>query len=89
MKRENISSSYFTKEAIEAAIAAAPDYVYDPDCPYDPDNEAEVEAYWSKGIVTFPGGHPHQDPLWKINGKRHPVEVPEKAEVEQSTLPAK
>lgn len=81
MTHENIIRPYFTQEEIEAAIAAAPEYIYDPDCPYDPNNAAEVNAYWSRGIVTFPGGHPHQDPLWKIHGKRHPVEPPEKAEI--------
>jgi hypothetical protein len=65
MKRENISKPYFTQEQIDAAIAAAPDYVDDPDCPYDPNNEAEVEAYWSKATLTFPGEHPHQKPFRK------------------------
>ncbi|WP_166106243.1 hypothetical protein [Duganella aceris] len=65
MKRENISNPYFTQEQIDAAIAAAPDHVDDPDSPYDPNNEAEVEAYWSRATLTFPGKHPHQRPFRK------------------------
>ncbi|MHA4867810.1 hypothetical protein ACXZ1M_08920 [Duganella sp. PWIR1] len=80
MTPKNTSTPTFSKQQIEAAIAAAPEYVYDPDNPYDPNNPDEVRAYWSKGIVTYPRGHPHQDPLWKIHGKRHPVELPEKTE---------
>ena len=60
MKHENILKTYFTQEQIDAAIAAAPEYVDDPDCPYDPNDEAAVHAYWSKATLTFPGGHPHQ-----------------------------
>jgi len=66
MKREYIPKGPpFSPEEIEAIVAAAPDYVYDPDCPYDPNNEAEVEAFWSKGTLTLPGSHPHQKPFRK------------------------
>jgi uncharacterized protein (DUF4415 family) len=38
-----------------AAIAAAPDKVTDPECPYDPNDEAAVKAFWAKGKVRLPG----------------------------------
>lgn len=80
MKRETITKFYFTQEEVDAAIAAAPDYVDDPDCPYDPNDEASVHEYWSKAIVTFPGGHPHQDPLWRTRGRPQQTESSEKPE---------
>ncbi|GJI88500.1 hypothetical protein RugamoR1_16630 [Rugamonas sp. R1(2021)] len=67
-RKSQTRKSTLTKEQLEAAIAAAPEYVDDPDCPYDPNNEAEVKAYWSRAIVTFPGEHPHQKPLRKSKG---------------------
>ncbi|MTV40178.1 hypothetical protein [Duganella radicis] len=45
---------------MEAAIAAAPAYVYDPDVPYDPNNEEEVRAFWSKAKLVMPGEHRFQ-----------------------------
>ena len=38
----------FSPEEIEALVAAAPEYVDDPDCCYDPNNETEVKSFWSK-----------------------------------------
>jgi len=61
MKRERIlKTPFFTKEQIEAAIAAAPDYVDDPESPYDPNNAAEVRAFWSKAERVLPGSHRFQ-----------------------------
>jgi len=61
MKREPISKTpLFTKEQIEAAIAAAPDYVDDPESPYDPNNEAEVKAFWANARRVMPGEHRFQ-----------------------------
>jgi hypothetical protein len=60
MKRKSISDTYFTCEQIDAAIAMAPDWVDDPDSPYDPNDAAAVEAYWSKAKITLPGEHPFQ-----------------------------
>lgn len=61
MKRESISKTLpFTKEQMEAAIAAAPAYVNDPDSPYDPNNEEEVRAFWSKAKGVMPGEHRFQ-----------------------------
>lgn len=39
-------------KTVNAAIAAAPDHVDDPDCPYNQTNDAEVIAYWSKVLIT-------------------------------------
>jgi len=56
MKREPTSKpSAFSREQIEAAIAAAPDRVDDPACPYDPNDAASVAAFWAKGKVRLPG----------------------------------
>ncbi|MYM87182.1 hypothetical protein GTP91_08295 [Rugamonas sp. FT82W] len=61
MKRELISKTpLFTKEQIEAAIAAAPDHVDDPESPYDPNNEAEVKAFWVNAKRVMPGEHRFQ-----------------------------
>ena len=38
-----------------AAIAAAPDRVGDPDCPYDPNDAKAVAAFWAKGKARLPG----------------------------------
>jgi hypothetical protein len=40
---------------IDFAIQAAPERVYDPECPYDPSDPAGVEAFWSKATVRRPG----------------------------------
>jgi hypothetical protein len=58
MNREPISKvQYFTPEQIAAAIAAAPEHVDDPDCPYDPNDEAAVDAYWANAKLIMPGEH--------------------------------
>lgn len=40
---------------MEAAIAAAPDRIDDPECPYDPNDADSVAAFWAKGKVRRPG----------------------------------
>jgi uncharacterized protein (DUF4415 family) len=45
----------FSKEQMEAALAAAPDKVIDPNCPYDPNDAEAVAAYWANGKVRLPG----------------------------------
>lgn len=45
-------------EEWEALIAAAPDHVDDPDCPYDPNDPEQVEAFWKDGVVVRSGGYP-------------------------------
>lgn len=57
MKRKSILKTYFTQEQIDAAIAAAPDWVDDPNSPYDPNDEKAVEVYWSNAKITLPGDH--------------------------------
>lgn len=61
MKRKFTSKGPpFSPEEIEAIVAAAPAYVYDPDGSYDPSNEEEVEAFWSKAKRVMPGEHRFQ-----------------------------
>jgi uncharacterized protein (DUF4415 family) len=38
-----------------AALAAAPERIDDPDCPYDPNDPAAVAAFWAKAEVRLPG----------------------------------
>lgn len=69
MRRENISKPYFTQEQIDAAIAAAPDHIDDPDCPYDPNDEAAVRAFWANAKVIMPGEHRFQQHLKNNSNK--------------------
>jgi len=56
MKREPTSKPLaFSKKQMAAAVAAAPDRVDDPACPYDPNDAAAVAAFWAKGKVRLPG----------------------------------
>ena len=50
-----LKPSAFSKKQVAAAIAAAPDRVNDPNCPYDPNDAAAVTAFWAKGKVHLPG----------------------------------
>ena len=38
-------------------IAAAPERVRDPDCPYDPNDPKAVAAFWKNGVVVRGGGY--------------------------------
>lgn len=40
---------------MDAAIAAAPERVDDPTCPYGPSDAEAVAAFWSRGTVRQPG----------------------------------
>src|SRR5476649_2238676 len=61
MKRETITkSSGPTAEQMAAALEAAPDYVDDPESPYDPNDALAVEAYWAKARLVMPGQHRFQ-----------------------------
>ena len=40
---EHFPTTLISKEDLEAALAMAPDFVDDPDCPYDPNNDAEID----------------------------------------------
>ncbi|HEY0784076.1 MAG TPA: BrnA antitoxin family protein [Thermoanaerobaculia bacterium] len=56
MKHARTSKPFPTSpEEIEAAIAAAPETVSDPESPYDPNDAASVEAYWKNAQVRRPG----------------------------------
>jgi uncharacterized protein (DUF4415 family) len=35
-----------------AALAAAPEHVTDPDCPYDPNDATAVDAFWKDAIPS-------------------------------------
>ena len=53
-----ITSPKFTSEQIEEMIDAVPEQVNDPlDCPYDPNDEAAVKAFWENGVAVK-GGRP-------------------------------
>lgn len=42
----------------DALIAEAPDHVDDPDCPYDPNDPEQVEAFWKDSVLVRSGGYP-------------------------------
>ncbi|GHT82952.1 hypothetical protein AGMMS49960_11190 [Betaproteobacteria bacterium] len=50
--RQRSTKNLPSAESLAAALAAAPDYVDDPDCPYDPNDAAAVSAFWSGAIVS-------------------------------------
>ena len=56
MKPVTTSKSFPTSpEDIAAAIAKAPERVEDPECPYDSNDPAAVEAFWKNATVRRPG----------------------------------
>lgn len=56
MKPGTTSKPFPTKpDEIAAAIAKAPERIEDPECPYDPNDPAAVEAFWKKATVRGPG----------------------------------
>lgn len=88
MKQGFTLKQYFTQAQIDAAIAAAPEHVDAPDSPYDMNDPEAIHAYWSKATLTFPGGHPHQDPLWRARGQRLQLTQQEDDQTETSQLEA-
>ncbi|MDR2679055.1 MAG: BrnA antitoxin family protein [Zoogloeaceae bacterium] len=52
MKPNATSKPFFDAKTIAAALAAAPEHVEDPDCPYDPNDPAAVEAFFKNAIVS-------------------------------------
>jgi len=52
MKRNATSKPSISPEQMAAALAAAPERVEDPDCPYDPNDPAAVAAYWQGAITS-------------------------------------
>ena len=56
MKPGTTSKSFpKSPEEIEAVIARAPEWVDDPETPYDPNDPAAVEKFWKRGTVRRPG----------------------------------
>jgi len=45
-------------DAWDRLIAAAPPPVDEPECPYDPNDPAAVEAYWHDAVLVSKGGVP-------------------------------
>jgi predicted metal-binding protein len=61
VKREStFKMPRFSPEEIEAIIAAAPEHMDDPDCPYDPDDPVAFEACWSNAKMILPDEHAFQ-----------------------------
>jgi len=52
MKPSVTSNPPFSAEQMAAALAAAPERVVDPDCPYDPNDAAAVAAFWKDPIAS-------------------------------------
>lgn len=52
MKRNVTSKPFPSAEQMAAALAAAPDRIDDPECPYDPNDAEAVGAYWDNAIVS-------------------------------------
>ena len=67
-----------TPEEVEAAIAKAPERIEDPDCPYDPNDPAAVEAFWKNATVRRPGQRgPGRKPKKVLLSVRYSAEVVE------------
>jgi uncharacterized protein (DUF4415 family) len=60
-----------TPEEIEAAIEQAPDWVDDPECPYDPNDPEAIEAFWRNAKVIPP----------RRPGERGKQKAPTKAQI--------
>jgi len=59
MKSNALSKKFpDSPEAWKKLIAAAPEQVSDPDCPYDPNDAQAVDAYWKDAVVIREGGLP-------------------------------
>ncbi|WP_256078250.1 hypothetical protein [Massilia sp. YIM B04103] len=57
MKQENTLRNFLSRAQAEAALAAAPEWVDPSDCPYDPNDQASVNAYWKNAKLSLPGEH--------------------------------
>ena len=67
---------------IEAAIAAAPEHVEDAECPYNPGDAGQVNAYWQDATVVMKEGHPAvRAALDEKRGLRGPQNTPLKVPV--------
>lgn len=82
MKPANSGKKRFSKAFIEATIAAAPDRVDDPDCPYDPNDPKAVEEFWKNAVVTHGGGiKAVREALAKRRGERGAQKKPTKESI--------
>ena len=52
MKRDATSKPFLSSEQRAKALAAAPDRISDPECPYDANDADAVEAFWQDAIVS-------------------------------------
>ena len=79
-------------EEIEAAIAAAPEQAEDLECPYDPNDAGQVDAYWQNATVVREGGYPAvQAALAEMRGLRSPctlLKVPVTIRFDEDVLAA-
>jgi uncharacterized protein (DUF4415 family) len=67
-----------TPEEVEVAIAKAPERIDDPECPYDPNDPAAVEAFWKNATVRRPGQRgPGKKPKKVLLSVRYSTEVVE------------
>jgi hypothetical protein len=56
MKPENtLPKPTLSPEEIAAAIATAPEWVDDPDCPYNPNDPSAIEAFWEGSVIRVDG----------------------------------
>lgn len=60
MKQENTLRNFLSRPQAEAALAAAPEWGDPGDGPYDPNDQASVNAYWKNAKPSLPGEHPMQ-----------------------------
>lgn len=79
MKSGTTSRSFpVSPEEVETAIAEAPERIDDPECPYDPNDPAAVEAFWKNATVRRPGQRgPGKKPKKVLLSVRYSAEVVE------------
>ncbi len=78
------SSRKLTSKQIQAAIAAAPDGVTDPNTPYDPNDPKAVAAFWKDAVVTRGGGYAAVQAALaakRLPGQRGPGKRPPKVSI--------
>ncbi|MCL2829858.1 MAG: BrnA antitoxin family protein [Betaproteobacteria bacterium] len=68
-------------EEWERIVANAPETVDDPDCPYDPNDAAAVEAYWSHPDVIVSHSLAEFEANMAERRKRGPNKRPKKEQV--------
>jgi uncharacterized protein (DUF4415 family) len=61
-----------------AALASAPERVTDPECPYDPNDPEQVDAFWRSAVVVKEGGYPAVRMALAEQRRRGPGRAPRK-----------